>query len=465
MANVSTGAMPLDDLGIDIGALDSKKKRALARLVDSMKRKSPLIDTGAIKLANWGEILGDVVRNYRANSELDEIEGEEKQLAGRLQERRSAGMKELSDAEYAQRMEEPAGPMPDGSNIPPVTTTEEAKSPEKLRKISALLAKTTDPTVAAAATERMKDIRKTDADFRMGVARNLQNAGPKTLQEANLDAAPKVHYSQEGLVRTTDFPDGSYTQEATRQLGPVEQATPGLPARQTDRLTGKTFPMAGGQLGTQTQQAFGEAKIKELTEGKKEAQKALVNGQQLTDMMARVQAISAKNFGPQAPVQNLVHLISSALGMEVDPNMVNMEGLNALTGQRLLEQIRLLAPVSDDDAKRLAAIIGSGRTNTKEGLLEVLNIAMLANMRKLQEHNGNVESLISSAKGKNLPGYDLADTYYVENWPKDSPNYFPGAFKFTPSPTYAEQNGSAASPKKLPISQRSTADLLKGLGR
>lgn len=446
MANVSAGAMPLDDLGVDIGTLDSKKKRALARLADSMKRKSPLIDTGAIKLANWGEILGDVVRNYRANAELDELEGEEKNLSSRLQERRSAGVKELSDAEYTDRMEE-------------------AKSPEKLRKLSALLAKTADPAIAAAALERMKDIRKTDADFRVAITRNLQNAGPGALREAGLDAAPKVHYSQDGLVRTTDSPDGSYTQEATRQLGPVEPATTGLPARQTDPLTKKTIPMAGGQLGTQTQQAFGEAKIKELTEGKKEAQKALAGGQQITDMMARVQAIPAKNFGPQAPVQNLVHLISSALGIEVDPNMVNVEGLNALTGQRLLEQIRLLAPVSDDDAKRLAAIIGSGRTNTKEGLLEVLNIAMLANMRKLQEHNRNVDDLLDSAKEKNLPGYDLADTYFVGNWPKDSPNYFPGAFKFTPSPGYAEQNGRAATPeKKLPVSQRQTADLLKSLG-
>lgn len=456
MAQALVSAGPLDPLGVDLSALDSKKKRLLAQLAATMGRKSPLIDTGAIKLANWGEILGDAVKNYRLNDQLDSLEGEEKALAEKMQERRAKGFDALAAAE-APAVRESAGPPTAEGEFPP---SFQKTRDETLRELANLYAYP-DPAVSAAAMKRAGDIREQYGKERVAVIGNAQKVGPGTRADFGVDAAPETHFSGTDVVMSRDPNTGIVTRTNLNKPGELLPATLDRPAGQF-KEDGTFVPAGQGQLGTQVAQHFGKEKIDELVKGREDAQKAIEGGQIIADMMAQTQEIPPQYFGPAAPIQQFVNQLNGIFGLKIDTNAVKAERLASLAGERMIERIRMLAPVTDDDVNRMQSIVGSPRGNTKEGLQEVLQIAMQATARKLERHNRSVRDLVEAkdANGNPLPGYDLARTMYVGNMPHSDPSYTPDGFRFigTKSSLPSSEVG-AKSP-----AQMSDEELLRALG-
>lgn len=396
MATTNIGAFPLDQLGVDASMLDSKKKRALARLVDSLKRKSPLIDTGALKVANWGEILGDVVRNYQANNDLDAIENDERNLATQLQQRRAQGMAEIATAE-SPNIISPQGPEPSGEAMSPVSAPKSRE--EVLQKLIPLLANP-DSAVSGQANKRMEEIRKAMTDEKLAILRNAQHLGARTLQEANVEGRPNVSFSANGDLANIVQPNGQIQQQPMTQYGPMRPATSGMPAGQIDTRTNRFLPAGSGQLASPEGQAAMEMAKggiddlrKRLTTGYDKISNAVGEMQYFEDAKKLLKSSIAGSPFPEA--ESTLRKAANYFGFSPDNNgkLPATEIVASTLAPRALQILQALRPASDPDRVYAEKMAGSGAITDPRAAEWLITAAQAALLNEVKSHDKNKRDL------------------------------------------------------------------------
>lgn len=357
------------DTQTDQSALQ-RKRRIVQMLMQQALGGTNMIDAGQVKVANWGEALAKVFQAAMAGKMDAELSGEEQKVARANQER-----KDVATQDFMGNLTgvSPQGPMPDGGAM------EQVK-----------------PDMVAAIRSAMQS----------GVP-ELEKLAPDLLKEHQKQQAP--HWATaDGVVSASRLgPDGSMS----TQRQPVTQFTqsPDMPLvnrnTATNEVRGTTFGnITPPQPAKQFNEALQKEDVKLMSEGRGKAAVAVDTLQMIADAETQLNAMKPEDFGKLAPLKMWMNQLGSSFGGSPFPEGVGLEKMTSLLGERLLERLRLFAPVSNSDAQRMEAIAGA-TSNTQEAIRAMLDYAAQLAQKHTMSHNEFVGRLEAQ------PGYGNLDRY------------------------------------------------------
>lgn len=346
-----------------------RKRRMVQMLLQQVMQPGHMIDAGQLKVANWGDALAKVAAGIAGGRLENEVTKEEQGVSQANRERQTAASEQfLSAIQGAQ----PQGPMPDGSAMP---------------------------------QQRPNLVQAMRVAMESG-SPELKAIGEKMLLEQQKQNAPKLGEVAGMGYQLMPGPDGP--QVGTAPINRFEQ-DPNTPTLNRNLGTGEVRGTTYGDVTPpQPAKKFNEALQKEdvkvASEGREKSKTAWGTLQMLADAENQINSMPAKDFGLLAPAKAWINKLGASFGGTPFPEGVALEKVASLMGERLIERLRLFAPVSNSDAQRMQEIAGS-TSNTKEALLAVIEYAGKIAGKYISEHNAFVEDL------EKQEGYGKLDRY------------------------------------------------------
>lgn len=385
----------------DQSALQRKRRLVQMMLQQAMGDTSPLIDTGAVKVANWSGPLNKIIAAYFGGKLGNDVDAEEKGLAGENAKRRQKEVGIFSD--LMQGGVEPQGPMPDGSAMPATKPDTVAAMVHALRSGDPALQKVGTDWAETQAKGQITPLKRFEAASSGKVLPPSVGGDPEAMQltphiVTDNGVTGQVTPGQPGFSQPP-VPVTTFRQEA---------GSPGMPPVNVNELTGEKKGITGGNVTPPDGQAFNkglqEADIKMLVEGKSNAEKAWTGLHLVGSARAQLEALPPEVFGTAAGVRVGLNQLMTTLGFPSVDSSVGLEKLGALMGERMLERLKLFAPVSNTDKDEMKLIAGSA-ANTKEGLESIITFAEKVLARQINTANEFASSL------EKQPGYNNLDRY------------------------------------------------------
>lgn len=345
-----------------------RKRRMVQMLLQQVMQPGHMIDAGQLKVANWGDALAKVAAGIAGGRLENEVTKEEQGVSQANRERQTAASEQfLSAIQGAQ----PQGPMPDGSAMP---------------------------------QQRPNLVQAMRVAMESG-SPELKAIGEKMLLEQQKQNAPKLGESGGVGYQMTPGEHGPQISKV-----PINQyAQPHHPLVNTNLDTGQVQGTTMGNLtppgpAKQFNEALQKEDVKVASEGREKSKTAWGTLQMLADAENQINSMPAKDFGLLAPAKAWINKLGASFGGTPFPEGVALEKVASLMGERLIERLRLFAPVSNSDAQRMQEIAGS-TSNTKEALLAVIEYAGKIAGKYISEHNTFVEDL------EKQEGYGKLDRY------------------------------------------------------
>jgi hypothetical protein len=168
--------------------------------------------------------------------------------------------------------------------------------------------------------------------------------------------------------------------------------------------------MSGGNLTQASTLAneVGKAEVAQLTKGREEFVSAGNAAKNIVNMQGLIKGMPDSAFGAGADIKQGVNKVLEAIGAKPAPLTAKMDELRSMAGNNMIERIRALAPVTEEDVKLMKGIVGS-ETNTKVALQKILEIASDSAVRARSRHTEFVKSFAKH------PGVQ-ADAGFEERW-------------------------------------------------
>lgn len=404
----------------------ARLKRLMAQMLlrDSAQDTPALIDAGPIKISNWGAILGKAVDRYRGEKMAAEADAAEAEEAKAFDARRAAALQQFAQDTTDQTIE--PGPTQDG------TGRETVKADLKRAYLNAM--QSGDPGMGAVGEAGLKEWQKgqitptdvlskySELDPNSPMVRSaLPGAMPSPKMGVADGKAYALQFGPQGL-QTQSAPISQFAQETVNGIyGNRDKATNEFKAVGT---SGSVTPPAA-----KVRSKIDDAKIGEITDKFQEKKTRLLEGgQNLADLQTQIEKMDPTSFSWGANWKVGVNKLASMLGVSLDPKLVEqaqrIEAGNSILGERMIERIRMLAPVTEDDVQRMQKIVGDFGANTKGALEAIIAYAMSKVHQQIEQHN----DAVAGVEGRE--GYENIDTYYIGNEPRDKPGYNPRNYMF-----------------------------------
>jgi hypothetical protein len=377
-----------------------RKKLLIKKLMDAaMQQDSPLIDTGAFKVANWAAPLGKLVQAGFSAAALSGLDKEEADVAAKNAEiDKSAGDEyDKLKSGYTKDMN-PVNFDDDGNRLPGAEVN--VKGDTKAALLSAATSKS--PRWQKFGIENLHDMNK---------------------EEFKADAEARKPWTgvvDNNIVRA-NFPPGGGppTTQSTpgAMFGPLTPATESQPATYQNLLTGQPHTAGTGMLKPPTPpgQAFNKdisAKHADiLAKGREEAIKGREGLSVIKEARETLQNIPPEYFGPTADPRIFIAKLAQNFGIKMDPRVQDLEKMNSMLGLQLIDKIRLFAPVTDTDIKIMERIVGS-TSNSKKMVEEILAYTERISKSKIGVHKEFLKGLGGKEGYGDLREFDVDDSAF-----------------------------------------------------
>lgn len=345
------------DIQTEQARLQQAGQLAELMLLQSNQAQSPTVQAGpGLVMPNVGGIVGNRLSGMQAGRELGGIQARQGQLSQEYQQGLAEEIKQL----MATRQKNP---------VAAVTMALQSRYPE-IRKLG---------------TEMEKGLPDSKTMMQYG-----PNFNPKTLPQLMetgsaefMTPAPKVEFKDNKSFRVT----GGDVEEigTTRNFGPmgIDPGT-GIPG-QTDLATNEFHGRTGGEISTQNRKNLDEftAARKALEEGAKRYDEGVNTLETISTVKAQMATIPAGRFGSLADWRLAVNRFLEMAGGAKAPETAGLEAINSALGGLVLDKIRLVAPVTEQDIKFVERIQGT-TTMSKETLEQVLNYLEKRTVRQME---------------------------------------------------------------------------------
>jgi hypothetical protein len=380
---------------------------------------SPVSGGGNIKVANWGDAIGQVAGAWAGKRQMDDLDKRSHELGAETNRRLQSGVQDYLTASQP-HLGEAAGPPTEDGQMP-----QQMNPADPIKAISGLLGsgigplqqlglakamqqdKAQNPLQSKDILAHLKDIATPES-----IVRFIQSGG----DQSQLQFQRSVKEGAGGV-----YGDLTAAQSGQGPVKPVGYAGPtfnapqpgagGMPPTQTQIESGQAHGLTGGNVtpAIKREELGAGADMKQLEAGKKEATDAVGALQAVATAQDLVRQIPDQALGSLSDLRLFVNKGIQALGGKPLAEGSNVEQLKGALGNIMLEKIRALAPVTTEDVKIMQNILGSN-TNTKEALGQMLNYAEQKYTRSISTHNNFVGSL---AKEQGI-GPDFANRWRVD---------------------------------------------------
>ena len=371
--NLGPGAT-LSDAQVQLQQLQQRQAIAAAMEKAGLATgQSPTVDAGVLKVANFGDPITKIINAFAGQNLQSGINQDQADL----QKQQSAIQKQGISDYIAQRTgvdnNQPGPPTEAGVGPAPRLT-----APDPYAAIKTALS-SQDPLLQQMGMSDLASINKgilTPSD----IAAHLDGkfTAPsierffKTGDKNQLEALPDTEVVNEQVV-----PKGKAGDYRTRFTapGPVPNTPPGTPPGQTADTGKVDWAPMGNQTTINLAPHMTEAAFKSADDAVRKGYDTyntnISNLQNISTAQTALQDISQKQLGPLSDYQQYANSLGAKFGFNV-PQAASVQALNAALGENLINVIRKFAPVSDTDAAKANAIVGS-TGNIKEALSVLLN--------------------------------------------------------------------------------------------
>lgn len=370
----------------DLATIARKRKLLQALLAATYGEQTPAVVTsGGVSTANWGDALGRMVQAWAAKSQDRELDAQEKALATQFEQGRQADVDKYFDALDGPQGDN-SGPLPGNLSLGDKSNRAAIKS--------------LDPELRALGIKNAEEFAKQAAMLRRegimaGVnAENARTAADEA--EGRLRTRPQTHFTNDSFSEWNPETRQLETRP-TRQYSGYQQATPNSPPMQTDMLTNKVEAVGTGQLAANPPGKEFNLELQKIdTAALPKNKEAMEKNWTTLSVLGRAETLLNRlppgTLGNLAGIKIAANQLGSSLGFRINPNITNMEELHSSLGHQMLEKIRALAPVTEEDVAMMQGIIGSEK-NTEQALRGILRIAQEATQRDIISKNRFVRDL------------------------------------------------------------------------
>lgn len=364
-----------------------------------------MLQAGGVGTADFGQ-LGKPFQVLAARRMLDQAAGNEAGISDEYQKRMAKELAQLY-----------------GGMLPTMEPTDTGGAPYKEtpadpRKLLVRMMASQMPEIRALAQKRFEQFNIDTAEV-LKAAGTGNVSGPSLAQfVANpndpgvLKAPPKIHISDTAVVEAE--PGGTPrilpTQTYRREVEPTSGVSGNV-----SNLTNKFEGITGGNLTptTRFQVNADEARVKKMEAGSKQYQDDIETLRAVAQVQNAMLNIPADKFGSLAGIRNELNKFIGVLAGKQDPATVNMEKVIAGTGQQMLANIRLLAPVTEYDVSMLQKIVG-GAQNTKQALEGMMEYLAQSRMDRMGSFEKFMQGLEEKPGGQGLyadfvPGFAVGE--------------------------------------------------------
>ena len=349
--------------------------------------------SGALVVPNYAGAIGKVLESVIGVKGAENAAAEQSAITKRADETHRQATENYYKTAYEGR------PMGAGPGEEMVMT--------KADKVAALreAAGGKDPLMRTWALKAQEERDKIAAQKEIGpldLAKDIKNFDPNSRMLAEM--IPGLRRMPDtgqvgGVGYSMDLnPDGTpkVATAPIERFGPVSPGGPGMPPSQEELNTGKVQGISGGNLSTQPAVAFNKdlagLEVKIAGEGREKALAGFNTLQTIATAQDQIAALPDAAVGPASGVRLLYNQVVQELGGQTIPESVGVERLNSALGERMLERLRLFAPVSNSDKDEMKQIAGSSK-NGKEALTQMLDLAAKITARGINSHNTFIEGL------------------------------------------------------------------------
>jgi hypothetical protein len=403
---------------------------AQAMMQQGMESGSPVIHTGgsnpfARDVPNWGDAITRAAKIYQGNKNLEDTASKQADVARQSQAAMASDLGAFTDKMMPGPQEGVGPPSPDGMPAPGIPGVPDVQGaikgasasqfPQVQAMAEALLKKQAEgiPT----GLDYLKEGPHYDPD---AMARYKASGGqdPSLLQGRG-----QVKVQDDVAVSSTDgkvtgvVPTQTFG-EASKDIGGS-----GIPG-QASNVTGKVHALQGGNTtpASTRENELSKAEVKQLETGREEYKQGINSLGNIANVQNRLARLPDSKFGTLAEARNWVNKTAELFGGKPLPETSDMEGLHTGVGNQLIEKVRALAPVTEEDVKVMKGIVGS-EGNTKRALSQIMDVAAQAAMRKMGQHEQFVEGFSKQ------PGIDPG---FKQRW---IPDYSVGGDRSIPGTT------------------------------
>lgn len=397
----NTGA-PLD-IQTQQAMLAQEQLIAQALISRGMQDQSPVVHTGggnqfARDIPNFGGPIGNWIDRKQGQEQMADVNRRQGELANETQRIRQS---DIADALMArQGMPGIAGGPEDGGH---------AAVPADYNKYVKILMNSRSPELQKMGVEALKGIptpEKILENANKSSAPGLAEFN-RTLDPATLESRPTAHIQNNMATVTGD--KGIITNQPT-QTFTTKEVAPGLPAAVSD-ATGQATGIAGGTTTppAKISEMLGGSMVKQLEEGKKDYLENTTRAQTIGQIRSQLSAIPEDAFGTASGFRNSMAKVGELLGGKKLSETADMQVLATETGKLVLEQVRKLAPVTEEDVKLMQKIVAD-QGMSKRALEQVMDIADAATQRAMNRHRATV-SAFPIPEGSGVTREALEQTY------------------------------------------------------
>lgn len=379
---------PAQDLQQQQLSLQQTQKLAELLLANSLKDDPSIIHTGggnpfARDVANTAGPISGIAQALAGRQGIDRAQAGQAQIAGEVQRRQQAALPGVLSS-MTGSPEEPVAADQQGPPRPAIP-------PNLVEALLKAKASGVLPDMEKHIESGMMTPKDVMTHFDKFDPASIQ-AAMRTQNPAMLQSKVAPHLQDNKLVFTQDGKQVGPTTATDTFSTPAREPDTGL-LLQKSNLTGEAKTFQGGNttpINTR-ENALTGADVKQLEEGRKQYLSDLTGLGNISQLETDIHGVDPSKFGTLAEFRVAANKAIAALGGKPVPDNATMEAIHATAGNQLIEKVRALAPVTEEDVKLMKSIVGS-EGNTKAALEKILDIASRSKMNALQRHRDFVES-------------------------------------------------------------------------
>lgn len=423
MPNVNlTQPAPSSGLPIAVQQAQAAQMQALAQalMAQSTQAGDAVIHTGggnqfARDVPNFGDPIARIAKAFLGQRQSDEATTRQGSLAQQYQDTLSHDMAGITSAMSPTEQPGIGPPSPDGTPAqgltapPDIAGAIKQGSASQIPEVRGVAEALMKQQIAGIPTgkdylnygnnyspegmKRFRDTGGTDPSLLTGRAKaEIQNGVLTTLQDGKKIGAP---------VATETFKP------------PAKDEGTGVPVQESE-VTGKVNPLYGGNATPVNvrENELSKADVKQLETGRDEYKQSITSLGNLVAAQNRLKQIPDSKFGTLAEFRNWANKTTELFGGKQLPATSNMEALHTAVGNSLIEKVRALAPVTEEDVKIMKDIVGT-EGNTKRALDSIIQVAIQGPLRKMGQHEQFVNAFAQQPgidpgfKDRWVPGFSV----------------------------------------------------------